>query len=184
MDGADELAWETLATETDYTCPGFDVAVDDVRLPDGTEGEYHYVSEPPSVVVLPFTTDGDVVVIEEWRQAVGRVNYGLPAGGLENEDADPAAAARRELAEETGYEAGHVRHLCSFYTTPGICTERMHVYLAAELRHVGQSLEAGEKIEVELVEMPRLLEMLRGGQVEDGKTLATILYYSTFGTDP
>ena len=73
MDEADELAWETLATETDYTCPGFDVTVDDVRLPDGTEAEYHYVSEPPSVVVLPFTTDGDVVVIEEWRQAVGQI---------------------------------------------------------------------------------------------------------------
>ena len=64
-------------------------------MPDGTEGEYHYVSAPPSVVVLPFMTDGDVVVIEEWRQAVDRVNCGLPAGGLESEDAGPAAAARR-----------------------------------------------------------------------------------------
>ena len=56
-----ELAWRTLGSETEYTCPGFDVVRDDVRLPDGTETEFHSVSEPPSVVVLPFTDEGDVV---------------------------------------------------------------------------------------------------------------------------
>jgi len=76
----DDLAWETLDTDIDYRCPGFDVRRDEVRFPDGETDGYHYVDEAPAVVVLPLTPDGDVVVIDEWRQAVGRVNRGLPAG--------------------------------------------------------------------------------------------------------
>src|SRR6056297_3474415 len=102
----DDLAWETLDTDIDYRCPGFDVRRDEVRFPDGETDGYHYVDEPPAVVVLPLTPDGDVVVIDEWRQAVDRVNRGLPAGTVEPEDADDLErAAARELAEETGYEA-------------------------------------------------------------------------------
>jgi ADP-ribose pyrophosphatase len=85
-----DLAWETLDATTAYTCPGFDVVRHDVRLPDGTEAAFHYVSEPPSVVVLPFTADGEVVVIEEWRQAVDRASYGLPAGWLEAGNETPS----------------------------------------------------------------------------------------------
>src|SRR6056297_3515975 len=96
-EGADELAWELLGSAIDYSCPGFDVRRDDVRLPDGTDADYHYVDEPPAVVVLPFTPAGEVVVIEEWRQAVGRVSRGLPAGTTEETDDDLATAARREL---------------------------------------------------------------------------------------
>ena len=100
----DPLRWETLDTEIDYTCPGFDVRRDDVQLPDGTETDYHYVDESPAVVILPLTPDGDIVVIEEWRQAVGRINRGLPAGSMEAGE-DRTVAAHRELREETGYEA-------------------------------------------------------------------------------
>ena len=63
MDDTDEtaeLAWETTDSAVDYTCPGFEVRRDEVRFPDGTDGEYHYVDEPPAVVVLPFTPDSDV----------------------------------------------------------------------------------------------------------------------------
>ena len=102
-DADDSLAWETLDAEVVYSCPGFDVVNEDVRMTDGAEAEFDYVSEPESVVVLPFTRDGDVVVIEEWRQAVSRVSRGLPVGGVEFDDEHLAAAARRELAEETGY---------------------------------------------------------------------------------
>jgi ADP-ribose pyrophosphatase len=90
----DDLVWETLSSETGYACPGFDIAHETVRLPDGTETEFDYLSEGASVVVLPFTPEDEVVIVEEWRQAVGRVNRGLPAGGVEPEDPDRAAALR------------------------------------------------------------------------------------------
>lgn len=114
----DDLAWETLDTDIDYRCPGFDVRRDEVRFPDGETDGYHYVDEAPAVVVLPLTPDGDVVVIDEWRQAVGRVNRGLPAGSVEPEDADDLErAAARELAEETGYEADSFERLTTVEPT-------------------------------------------------------------------
>jgi len=75
---ADPLAWDTLESDVTYSCPGFDVVTQTVRLPDGSETDFDYLSEPESVCILPLTDDGDAICIEEWRQAVGRVNRGLP----------------------------------------------------------------------------------------------------------
>ncbi|PSQ53032.1 NUDIX hydrolase [Halobacteriales archaeon SW_8_65_20] len=113
MDDTDALAWETTDSRIDYDCPGFAVREDSITFPDGSTGEFHSVTEPDAVVILPFTPDGDVVAIEEWRQAVGRVNLGLPAGGLESDDGDLLAAARRELREETGYETDRLEQVAA-----------------------------------------------------------------------
>ncbi|WP_254840538.1 NUDIX hydrolase [Natronomonas marina] len=178
-DADDGLAWETLASETDYTCPGFDVVRDDVRLPDGTETDFHYVSEPPSVVVLPFTPDGDVVVIEEWRQAVDRVNYGLPAGGLESEDADLRSAARRELAEETGYEAGAVEALATYEPTNGLFDSVFHYVVARGCEPTGQQdLDHNESIRVGTTTFPALRERAVAGELRDGRSALGILQYA------
>src|SRR6056297_367626 len=98
----DALAWETLDNRVVYSCDGFDIYNEDVRLPNGETDEFDYLSEHEAVVVLPFTSNDEVVVIDEWRQAVKRVNRSLPAGSIEADDEDRETAARRELAEETG----------------------------------------------------------------------------------
>jgi ADP-ribose pyrophosphatase len=176
---AAELAWQTLASETDYTCPGFDVVREAVRLPDGTETEFHYVSEPPSVVVLPFTPDGDVVVIEEWRQAVDRVNYGLPAGGLEVGDDDLTAAARRELAEETGYEAGAVEHLATYEPSNGIFDSVFHYVVARGCTDTAeQDLDHNESIRVSTTTFPALRDRALAGDLRDGRSALAVLQYA------
>lgn len=179
MDDPEPLAWETLDSEIDYTCPGFDVVRDDVRLPDGTEGEFHYVSEPPSVVVLPFTPDGDVVVIQEWRQAVDRLNYGLPAGGLESDDDDLLAAARRELAEETGYEAGAVERLVTYEPTNGLFDSVFHYVVARGCEPSGeQRLDPNESIRVETTTFPELRDRALAGELRDGRSALGVLQYA------
>jgi len=142
-------------------------------------GERHVVVHGGSVVVLPVTGDGRIVLIRNDRFAIGQTLWELCAGTLEPGE-EPARCAARELVEETGYQAGSLDPLCGYYTCPGFCTEYLHCFLAAGLEHVGQSLDEGEKIEVEALPAPRVMEMIRSGQVRDAKTIATVLYWWTF----
>ncbi|WP_435124287.1 NUDIX hydrolase [Halobaculum sp. D14] len=188
-DGPDDgLAWETLDSGVDYACPGFDVRVDDVRLPDGTEGEYHYVDEPGAVVVLPFTADGaadesgdgrsdEVVLIEEWRQAVGRVNRGLPAGSLEG-DEEPAAAARRELREETGYEAGAVEHLASVEPSNGVSNSVHHHFVASGCTPTASTdFDDDESIRPVAADYDDFRDAVFAGDVRDGRAVIAVSQY-------
>jgi ADP-ribose pyrophosphatase len=182
MDEAHPLAWETLDRRTSYTCPGFDVVTEDVRLPDGTETDFDYLSEPESVCVLPFTPDDEVVCIEEWRQAVSRVSYGFPVGGVESEDTDLEAAARRELAEETGHEADSIEPLLTAEPANGIADSVMHFFVARGCRPDGeQRLDFNESIRVRTTSLADLREAVAAGEVRDGRTVLALSYYEAFG---
>jgi ADP-ribose pyrophosphatase len=131
------------------------------------------------VVVLPLLEDGRIVMIRNHRFAVDEVLWELCAGTLEPGE-PPATTAARELVEETGYRADHVEAMTTFYTSPGICDEIMFAFLAEGLTHVGQKLEETERIEVEPVECDEALGMVEAGEIRDGKTIATLLFYQTF----
>jgi ADP-ribose pyrophosphatase len=175
----DELAWETLDTEIDYRCPGFEVRRDDVTLPDGTETEYHHVEEVETVVVLPFLPGGDeVVLIEEWRQAVGRVNRGLPVGGVEPEEDDLEAAARRELREETGYTADSVEHLCTTEPVNGIADSLHHTFVARGCEPAAeQELDEDESIRALTMAYDELVAAVRDGEIRDGRAALAVSRY-------
>ncbi|MEZ3115336.1 NUDIX hydrolase [Halobaculum sp. MBLA0147] len=186
----DAVAWTTRETEIEYANPGFGVRRDDVTLPDGTETDYHYVDEPPAAVILPFTSSGEVVLIEEWRQAVGRVNRGVPAGTLERADGgdeapwfdldaafeSPERAARRELGEETGYEAGNLAHLTSVEPSNGVADSVHHHFLARGCEPSGtQRLDDDESIRVTTADFDDLRAAVRDGDVRDGRTVIAVL---------
>jgi ADP-ribose pyrophosphatase len=176
----EDLTWETLAQSTAYTCEGFDIVNESVRFPDGTDAEFDYLAEGESVVVLPFTTDGDVVVIEEWRQAVKRVNRGLPAGSMEGEE-DPERAVRRELEEETGYLAGDVSHLTTVEPTNGFADAVFHYYVATDCEPSGeQQLDYNESIRVDTTTFDDLLAAARADDLRDGRTMLGVCYYALF----
>jgi ADP-ribose pyrophosphatase len=177
-DATDPLAWETTDSDVDYSCPGFDVRRDEVRFPDGTEGEFHSVTDEPSVVVLPFTADGDVVVIEEWRQAVRRVNLGLPAGGLEG-DENPTSAVHRELAEETGYEAAAVEELAIYEPANGLFDNVFHYFVAHGCEPTAeQDLDDNESIRVDTRSFTDLRERALAGELRDGRSALAVLQYA------
>ncbi|QLG27788.1 NUDIX hydrolase [Halorarum halophilum] len=173
------LDWETLGSEVDYTCPGFDVRRDDVRLPDGTETDFHYVDEPPAVVVLPFTPEGDVVLVEEWRQAVGRVNRGLPAGTVEaGDDVDLEAAARRELREETGHKADSLTHLVTVEPENGIANSIHHHFLARGCRPTAeQDLDFNESIRPVVADYDAFRTAVFDGEIRDGRAILAVSRY-------
>jgi len=177
----DKLAWETLDSRVAYSCEGFDIRNDDVRFPDGTEAEYDYLAEGESVVILPLTPDDDVVVIEEWRQAVKRMNRGLPAGSMEPEDDDPEVAVHRELAEETGYEAGAVEHLTTVEPANGFADAVFHYYVAHDCKPTAkQDLDYNESISVGTTSFNSIIDAARADNLRDGRSVTAVLYYALF----
>ncbi len=147
--------------------------------PDGTEHVREIVRHPGAAVLLPILDDGRICLIENYRASVGRSLVELPAGTLEPGE-DPAVAAHRELAEETGYRARRMELLVAYYASPGILDERMHLYLATGLTPGPAALEPGEEIRPLPTSRLEALEMARDGRIQDAKTLIGLLYYETF----
>lgn len=177
----EKLTWETRSSEVTYTCEGFDVITETVRLPDGTETEFDSLTEGESVVIVPRTPDGDVVVIEEWRQPVRRLNYGLPAGSVEPDDDDLRTAVARELEEETGYEPGDVAHLTTVEPANGFSDAVFHYFLAEDCTPTGErDLDYNESIRVETTTIESLREAARNDELRDGRTMLGVLYYTAF----
>jgi ADP-ribose pyrophosphatase len=147
--------------------------------PDGAEHIRDVVRHPGAVAIVPRLDDGRICLLRQFRAAVDQTLLELPAGTLEPGE-DPAETARRELAEETGYRAGRLEHLASFYTSPGVLDEHMHLYLATGLTAGPMDLDPGEQIEPLLCTAEQAHEMIRRGEIRDGKTLVGLMYYRLF----
>jgi len=139
--------------------------------PQGRPLSRHIVRHPGAVTVVPELPDGRLVMIRNWRVSVQRWLLEFCAGKLEPGEA-PIAAASRELQEETGFEAGVVEPLGTYLTSPGFADERMHAFVASDLRPVERNLQPGERIEVVLHGPEAIEAMIREGTLEDGKTIA------------
>ena len=162
----------------------FDIRLVEVDAGTAAERIEPLVVHPGAVVLVPVTDGGDLVLIRNHRYAVGAELWELPAGTIEPPE-EPLACAHRELREETGFEARTLEPLTRYYSTPGMSTERMHVFIARGLRQVGQRLDVGERIRVETVPPDRVLAMMVSGEIEDSKTLAALgLYLLTNGREP
>lgn len=155
------------------------LTVTDLRLPGGRAVQRELVEHPGAVVVVPLFDDGMVLLEDHYRFAVGGNLLELPAGTLEPGE-DPSRCAYRELAEETGLAAAEMIHLATFYTSPGILTEKMHAYLARGLVRGERNLEDDEIIEAVEIPFDKLLDMAASGQIRDSKTIATLFLTDAF----
>jgi ADP-ribose pyrophosphatase len=141
---------------------------------DGAGRSREVVVHPGSVVILPFVSPSEVCLVEVVRVAVGRTLLELPAGTLDRVES-LEEAARRELAEETGYRAGRMTAAAEFWMSPGILRERMHLFVADDLVAGSQALEPGEQIRTRVVAWDEAVSMCLDGRIEDAKTVASIL---------
>ena len=154
----------------------FEVQRRRVTMPGGRVVDREMVVHPGAVVILPALDDGSVVLIRNYRFAVGETLLELPAGTLEA-DEDPRDCAARELEEETGYRAATIEPLGEFYTSPGLLSERMCAFVATDLTQVGQRLDETEEIEVAVHAQDKIRQLLADGALHDGKTLAVLGAY-------
>ncbi|MGH7176707.1 MAG: NUDIX hydrolase [Tepidisphaeraceae bacterium] len=146
---------------------------------NGKRATMEIVAHPGAVVVLPLLADDNVVLIRNKRHAVNQILIELPAGTLDRNEL-PMNAAGRELLEETGYLAGKIQPLATFFTSPGILSEKMFAFVARDLEKKHQSLEEGEEIELLERTWEQTMDMVRHGQIADGKSIATLLLYERF----
>lgn len=154
----------------------FDVIRLSYRSPDGAMHTREVARHPGAVTILPILDDGRVCLIRNYRVAVDQTLIELPAGTLEPGEA-PATTAARELEEETGYRAAHVRELCEFFMSPGILSERMVLFLATGLTPGPARLEGGEQIEPCVMTWLEAMSLVERGEVRDAKTLVGLLWY-------
>lgn len=147
------------------------------NLETGRQMVKEVVVHPGAVVVMGLTGDGQVLLIRNRRYAVDEVLLELPAGTLEAGE-PPMNCAGRELLEETGYLAGKLVPLASFFTSPGILSEKIHAFVATDLELSTQALEEGEEIEVVPTDLEEAIELAVSGEIRDGKTIAVLLMYA------
>jgi ADP-ribose pyrophosphatase len=159
--------------------PVFGVRRDRVVEPGGVPVTREVVTHPGSVVVLPVFADGRLLLIRQYRHAVGQFLWELVAGRVEPGEG-PLSAARRELLEETGYTARRFRKLLDLFPTPGFVSENMVLYAAEGLRPGPARPEADEVITSRAFSTARLERMMRQGALRDAKSIAAILYYTRF----
>jgi ADP-ribose pyrophosphatase len=161
-----------LSTRTIYTGRIFTVTVDRVRLPHGVEHDMEMVRHRGSVVLLPIPRPGELILVKQYRYAMGRDVWELPAGSL-NEGEDPLDAARRECHEEIGLVPQQLELVSTLWPTPGFCTEKMLFYRCTDLV---QPAEAAHQDEDEFLEpktftIDEVRAMIRIGDVADMKTV-------------
>ena len=157
----------------------FELIRENVTLENGTTTDMEFIEHPGAAAIVPFLTDNRIVMLKQYRHALKKYIWEIPAGTLDSRE-DLISCARRELVEETGYSAGQWHRLGEITPVPGYSNERIHIFLARELQPAVQNLDADEVIEVQKVDFRKALEMTGSGEIQDAKSIAGLLMASTW----
>lgn len=156
--------------------------VDSVRMPDGRETTREIVEHADCIAVIPIDSDGNVLLVSQFRYATGKELLEIPAGGIEKGE-DAEAAVLRELREEIGYMPRKVQRLGGFYSAPGYCTEYLYLFLATDLVPGQLHAEDTEEIRVVRVPLEKVSELIASGAICDAKSIAGLLFYLKYRSD-
>ena len=164
----------TVSSERVFAGRRLGVRIEHIRLADGTETTREIVDHPNVVVIVAVDDDQNVLLVRQYRKAVERELLELPAGLIEGDDG-LLESAQRELREETGFAAGALTALWSFYAGPGSYTECLFAFLGTALTH--DPLDPDDDERIELVRLPfrEAVRMARSGELHDAKTIASLL---------
>ncbi len=170
--------YRTLAHRDIYSGRVISVVVDDIQYDSGVKSVREVARHPGGAVMLGLFPDETILLVRQFRFAVNEWLWELPAGKLDYGE-DPFDAAVREFREETGYTAKEVKKLMRIYSSPGFCTEILHLYLATGLEPSagGQALEEGERsMTVHRIALSQAVEMVDRGEITDAKTVCGVLF--------
>ncbi|EUJ45187.1 NUDIX domain-containing protein [Paenilisteria rocourtiae] len=174
----DSLEEKTLKSEMIFDGKIIKVVVDDVILPNGATSKREIVKHPGAVAVVAITPANKMVMVEQYRKPLEKAIVEIPAGKIELGEA-PEWTAGRELEEETGYKTNGLKHLVSFYTSPGFADELLHIYLAGDLEKQVNPLQADEDEFVNIIEvsLEEALQLIEEQVICDAKTVYAVQYW-------
>lgn len=167
---------ETLSSQIIYSGRVVKLRVDNIRLPSGRQTKREVIEHSECVAIVAVDTDDNILLVRQFRKPIEKDLLEIPAGGVEPGE-EPIATVRREMCEETGYLPRNIKRIGGFYSTPGFCTEYLHLYLATDL--VPKRLYASDTESIELVQMPlsQIAELINAGTICDAKSIAGLLLY-------
>jgi len=181
----DQRAGPPISSRTVHEGRIVQLSIDRIRYPDGSTGELEMIRHSGAAAVLPVldpldTADPRILLVHQFRYAGGGYLYEVPAGRPDREGEPWEECALRELNEETGLVAGRLIPLTSILTTPGFTDERIHIFLATDLREGAMGRDHDEFMEVITLRFSEALEMIRDGRIVDAKTICTLLFTARF----
>ncbi len=154
-----------------------DLYDDTIKTQAGNIVHYDFIGHKGAAAVLPVRSDGKILMVKQYRNAVDRLTLEIPAGGKNGAEEPPYNCAMRELEEETGYKTDKLEPLIEIYTTFAFCNEKISIFVAENLIPSHQYLDEDEFIDVEAFSVEELTEMILNGTIMDGKTISAILAY-------
>lgn len=156
--------------------------VDTVRMPDDRKTTREIIEHSEAMAAIPVDAAGNILLVEQFRYAVGKTLLEVPAGGIEPGE-NTEDAVRRELREEIGYLPGKVTRLGGFYSAPGFCTEYLHLYLATDLTPSPLHAEDTDGIKVVPVKIEQIYDLIASGSICDAKTIAGLLFFMKYRSE-
>ncbi|PIS01253.1 MAG: hypothetical protein COT84_03365 [Chlamydiae bacterium CG10_big_fil_rev_8_21_14_0_10_35_9] len=142
---------------------------------EGQEKQIEIVRHPGAVVIIP-EINNEIILVRQWRRVVDKIIYELPAGTLEEKE-EPLTCAKREIQEEIGYKAGHMKLLGGLYSAPGYCTEYLYVYHATNLQESSLQEDLDEGMDNVQLSKQQIYSMIKSHEIEDAKTIAAFMMH-------
>lgn len=162
------------SSRTVFNVGRFRLDTENVTLDNGVDTMLHVLRHPGAVAVVPFLDETTILMVHQYRHALGDYIWEIPAGTIDAGE-EPLACAGRELIEETGFRGSHFTRLGEIYTAPGYSDERLHLFMAYDLKPDVQSLEPDEVLHVKQTSFADALAMIDSGDIRDAKTIAGLL---------
>lgn len=154
-----------------------EVYKDSMEFANGNHEEWDFIKHNGAAAVVPVLDDGRILMVTQFRNALDRKTLEIPAGKLDDPEEEGLICAARELEEETGYCSDQLEWLINIRTTVALCNEKIEVYVARNLKAGVQNLDENEYVNVKAYTVDELKEKIFSGEIEDSKTIASVLAY-------